>query len=184
METNTYDVVSHSVGQCTCLVIKGQDLYEGDIIKYSQHKGYDLPDFTAHVVYIKEFACFGYFRHDLKRAIPFAIHDELQTDFLDYCEIIGNAYENNNMISNFASESSDPNTVLAPVFWGGFIEDLDEDEILCILHKDFNLDKKLTMGRGLLTEQQNKMVCKGLVIRYDLANNKIEFMLSDGKNWC
>jgi hypothetical protein len=79
---------------------------------------------------------------------------------------------------------TDANTVLAPVFWGGFIDDLDEDEIICILRKDYNCDKELTMGRGLLTEQQNKMVCKGLVIRYDLANNKIEFMLSDGKNWC
>ena len=108
METNTWDVVGHSVGQCTYLVIKGQDLYEGDIIKYSQHKGYALPDFTAHVVYIKELACFGYFRHDLKRPIPFTVHDELQTDFLDYCEIIGNTYENDDMIPKLVSESPDP----------------------------------------------------------------------------
>ena len=55
METNTWDVVGHSVGQCTYLVIKGQDLYEGDIIKYSQHKGYALVDiFQPCVVFNKQ----------------------------------------------------------------------------------------------------------------------------------
>lgn len=98
METNTWDVVGHSVGQCTGLFVKGQHLYEGDIIKYSRHNGYALPDFTAHVLWISEKACFGYFRHDLKRAIPFTVHDELQTDFLDYCEIIGNSYDNPDMM--------------------------------------------------------------------------------------
>lgn len=98
METNTWDVVGHSVGQCTGLFVKEQHLYEGDIIKYSRHNGYALPDFTAHVLWIEERACFGYFRHDLKRAIPFTVHDELQTDFLAYCEIIGNTYDNPDMI--------------------------------------------------------------------------------------
>ena len=69
-------------------------------------------------------------------------------------------------------------------FWFGFINYIDEDEIICILRKDYNCDKELTMGRGLLTEQQNEMVCMGLVIRFDIMNNKIEFMLEDGENWC
>ncbi len=72
----------------------------------------------------------------------------------------------------------------APVFWDGFIEYLDDNEIICRLSKEMNCDKELTISRGLLTRRQNKMAKEGLIIRYDLVNKKIEFMLSDGENWC
>ena len=70
-----------------------------------------------------------------------------------------------------------------PDFWDGYIEDLDEEVIICRLKRDYNLDKRLTMGRRLLSERQNNMTLLGSVIRYDIINKKIEFMLIDG-NWC
>ena len=52
-----------------------------------------------------------------------------------------------------------------PDFWDGYIEDLDEEVIICRLKRDYNLDKRLTMGRRLLSERQNNMTLLGSVIR-------------------
>lgn len=68
-----------------------------------------------------------------------------------------------------------------PDFWIGHIEYLDEHEIICRLRKDYNLDKVLTRSRELLTERQNNMAVLGSVIRYDIVNKKIEFMLAQSK---
>lgn len=73
--------------------------------------------------------------------------------------------------------------MLTPVFWSGWIEEFDDREILCILRKKYNLDKELTMKRRLLSKEQNKMVCEGLIIQYDIANNKIQMMTATN-NWC
>jgi len=108
METITHDVVAHSVSEWTGLLIGNQKLFEGDIFQYQEHKGYLLPSFTAHVVWIEESACFGYQRHDvcdLSQATPFSEHDELQTDFLNYCKIVGNFYDNNDLIPKVKIES-------------------------------------------------------------------------------
>lgn len=109
METNTYDVVAHSVSEWTGLLMNGEKLFEGDIFQHKEHKGYMLPSFNAHVVWIDGSACFGYQRHDnFSRPTPFSEHDELQTDFLNHCKIIGNFYDNGDMIPKEKVESPDP----------------------------------------------------------------------------
>ncbi len=66
----------------------------------------------------------------------------------------------------------------------GWIEHLDNDEIICRLQRDYELDHVLTLGRGLLTPEQDKMVKLGLIVRYDFDKGTIELMLKDGINWC
>jgi hypothetical protein len=66
----------------------------------------------------------------------------------------------------------------------GWIDAFDDSVIECTLRKDYELDEELTFGRGLLTEKQNNMVCRGLVVRYNKQSNSIQFLLEDGVNWC
>lgn len=102
METNTWDVVSHSVGQCTGLKDKnGNWIFEGDILQYTEHKGYCLPSFLAYVVWMDNCACFGYSKADseVSAVIPFNRHDELYEDFLNYCQIVGNDYDNKDLLA-------------------------------------------------------------------------------------
>jgi len=79
---------------------KGKEIYEGDIIKYAQHEGYLLPSFVAPILWVDEYACFGYKTiADIgERDVPFSEHDELQHDFLNYCEVIGDIYSNPNLL--------------------------------------------------------------------------------------
>jgi hypothetical protein len=67
--------------------------------------------------------------------------------------------------------------------WNGYIIEVDEDEIICLLRKDYHEDKELTIGRDLLTEEQNRMIKLGLIMRFDVgAQHTIEFMKED-ENW-
>lgn len=66
----------------------------------------------------------------------------------------------------------------------GWIQSFDDDEIVCLLRKDYELDEELNYGRGLLTPQQNEMVSLGLVLIYNKEKSTIKFMLEDGVNWC
>lgn len=67
--------------------------------------------------------------------------------------------------------------------WNGYIIEVDEDEIICLLRKDYHEDKELTIGRDLLTEEQNRMIKLGLIMRFDVGTqHTIEFMKED-ENW-
>lgn len=83
----------------------GFDIYQGDIIEYTEHENYIMKSFTAEVVYDYSHACFGYKvkipyiedRVDSEKdfyIIPFSSFDEIGYDFLPYCKIIGNVFEN------------------------------------------------------------------------------------------
>ena len=79
-----------------------KEIYEGDIIEYTQHRAYNLERFKAKVVYDNERACFGYLKEN--PVMPnfinsFTETDELEDDFLFYCEVIGNIYENSDLLS-------------------------------------------------------------------------------------
>ena len=93
-------VDSYTTGISICTMVKdrnGNLIYEGDFIKYSQHKGYMLPNFIAEVQWINDSACFGYKRNDVPNwstPTPFVEHDELQNDFLNFVEVVGNIWDN------------------------------------------------------------------------------------------
>ena len=103
-------VDSYTTGISICTMVKdrnGNLIYEGDFIKYSQHKGYMLPNFIAEVQWINDSACFGYKRNDVadwSSPTPFAEHDELQNDFLNFVEVVGNIRDNE--ISELVSQHS------------------------------------------------------------------------------
>jgi hypothetical protein len=90
-------VIPETVCEYTGLNDKnGKMLWEKDILHHKEHKGYLLPDFKAHVLWVDEYACFGYKRLDLpdwNYPTYFTEHDELKSDFLDFSEIIGNIHD-------------------------------------------------------------------------------------------
>jgi uncharacterized phage protein (TIGR01671 family) len=92
-------VFQESIGQYTGLKDKnGKEIYEGDILKYSAHDGYGLFPGRLTIKWIDDSACFGYSHSDQSFSpgyvSPFTEHDELKFDVLSYSEIIGNIYEN------------------------------------------------------------------------------------------
>lgn len=67
----------------------GAELYEGVRFKYTQHPEYMLSSFSGVVVWMKEYACFGYQYEDYyMRIVPFVEHHELKEDFLNHIEIV------------------------------------------------------------------------------------------------
>ena len=66
-----------------------------------------------------------------------------------------------------------------PLFNIGYIRDFNDETIYCLFKREYQLDLELVMSRNDLTKKQNKMVCLGLVVRYDTVNHKIEFMNED-----
>jgi hypothetical protein len=72
-----------------------KELYEGCEFQYTAHKGYNLPNFKAKVVWIKNYACFGYIKYDCTAnpVVHFSEHNELRQDLLDHIEIIKDAFD-------------------------------------------------------------------------------------------
>ena len=83
--------------QFTGFKIKDKDLYEGDILHFTHHKGYNLGSFVAKVIWIQSDGAWGYELNGYEYAFNAA--DEVQHDILDYCEIIGNAFEHPELVS-------------------------------------------------------------------------------------
>ena len=95
LESSFTEIIPETVCQWTTLNDKnGGRLYKGDIFQYRKHDGYFLDDFAGVVkckngsfgfTVIGE-ASTGYFA-------PFSKVDELQEDFLNHIEIIGNIHD-------------------------------------------------------------------------------------------
>ncbi len=88
-------VLKETIGQFTGLIDKnGVEIFEGDIFKYTEHKGYLLSSFTAEVVFRE--GAFSYIKTSgmFDVATPFSEHDELEVDFLSHIEVIGNIHQN------------------------------------------------------------------------------------------
>lgn len=70
----------------------GNPLHEGDRFRYTAHKGYSLPNFEGQIVWIEEYAAFGYKKsgpiHGFAATTPFTAHHELKKDFLSHIERI------------------------------------------------------------------------------------------------
>jgi len=75
------------------------------------------------------------------------------------------------------------NTIIDTDYKLGWIEKLDNDVVICKLRKDYELDDCLAFNRSILSEQQNKLVAEGQIIKFNKNDHTILFMLSDG-NWC
>ena len=90
-----YEVIPETVCQWTILFDKNRTkLYDGDKFQYRKHDGYFLGDFVG-VVKFKD-GCFGFTvigEASTGYFVPFSKFDELQEDFLDHIEIIGNIHD-------------------------------------------------------------------------------------------
>jgi uncharacterized phage protein (TIGR01671 family) len=80
----------------------GKEIYEGDVVKYTEHPDYTLPSFVAEIAWDADYAAFVYLKpvpwepyhvHAL-----FSEHDEILHDVLGHMEVIGNIYENGSLL--------------------------------------------------------------------------------------
>ena len=92
---DAYSVIPETVCQWAGLFDKqGVKIFEGDIFQYRKHDGYLLPDFTGEVLF--RMGCFGYVAtsENMGEAFrSFSEIDELEKDFLDHIEVIGNIHD-------------------------------------------------------------------------------------------
>ena len=95
LENSFTEIIPETIGQFTGLKDKnGVKIFEGDIFQYRKHDGYFLDDF-AWVVKYKN-GSFGFTaigETSTGYLIPFSKFDELQEDFLNHIEIIGNIHD-------------------------------------------------------------------------------------------
>jgi len=97
-----------TIGQFTELTDKnGKRVFEGDVIGYTEHKGYLLKSFYAVVSYKDHAASFAYLKLGLDEngCKQSMIHffneaDEFEEDILPYLEVIGNVYDNPELLSH------------------------------------------------------------------------------------
>lgn len=91
--TNIHEVIPETICQFTGLLDqKKVKIYEGDIFQYHKHDGF--PDFTKEVLFMM--GCFGYVatsKNMVKTFIPFFEIDELEKNFLNHIEVIGNIHD-------------------------------------------------------------------------------------------
>ena len=98
------DVISHcicqiepdTISQFTGLRDKnGTKIYQNEIFIFKKSN----KELIYLVVWMEEKACYGYKSMNTNREIPFARFDELQEDFLNYCEVIGNKFDNSEYLN-------------------------------------------------------------------------------------
>ena len=97
LESSFTEIIPETVCQWTGLTDKnGGRLYKGDIFVYQKHDNYLIDSFIGAVKF--KDGCYGYsvyFKYvkNEKTFTPFSKFDELQEDFLDHIEIIGNIHD-------------------------------------------------------------------------------------------
>lgn len=95
IDLDFYEVISETICQFTTLKDKNDvEIYKDDKFQYHKHEGYFLPDFTGEIIFLD--GCFGYVAtsENMGEAFhSFSEFDELQADFLDHIEVIGNIHD-------------------------------------------------------------------------------------------
>jgi hypothetical protein len=86
-------------------------------------------------------------------------------------------YEGRNAFSKDWLDSLDKD------YWNGYIKSHDNKEVFCILEKDYEISRELTISRDLLTDEQNEMASIGCYVRYDFKTCKIQMMKMSDINW-
>lgn len=61
----------------------------------------------------------------------------------------------------------------------GWIEDISDSKIVCMLRKDNHLDRLIVYPKSELTEQQRDMVCLGLCVSFNLDTEEFKLMNND-----
>lgn len=84
----------------------GVEIFEGDIVEYTKHDGYLMDSFKGEIRFIQSYACFGYLKLGLNKygfdhvvIHPFSEHDEFEIDVLPYFKIVGNIFDNSEIIN-------------------------------------------------------------------------------------
>lgn len=89
-----YEIEPDTISQFTGLKDKKcTKIYHNEIFRFKKGN----KDLIYLVVWIEEKACFGYKLISKSKYIyefPFTFYDEIQEDFLNYCEVIGNKFDN------------------------------------------------------------------------------------------
>lgn len=75
-----------------------KEIYEGDVVKYTKHKSYLLADFIGEVKWWKS-GCWDFFTTAGYPRIGIQTAHELERDILSHIEIIGNLYENPELLA-------------------------------------------------------------------------------------
>lgn len=87
------EVIEKTIGQFTGFKDKnGNEIFELDIINFQKHKGYNLNSFVAKVIWCESDGAWGYEINGYEYL--FCSADELQHDILNHCQIIGNVFDN------------------------------------------------------------------------------------------
>lgn len=103
--TNDYPCVTKviDVMQYTGLKDKnGKEIYEGDVLQFTERPKYLLKTGKMLVCWNENYGCYGYkYEHSVNKEhiIPFVTHDELKEDVLNHCEVIGNIYQNPELLT-------------------------------------------------------------------------------------
>lgn len=64
----------------------------------------------------------------------------------------------------------------------GWVEDIQNDKVFCILRKDYRLDNLLTLHINNLTTEQKKLLSLGVQVKFNLNDGKLEFLTPE-LNW-
>lgn len=67
-------------------------------------------------------------------------------------------------------------------FRTGHITDIEENDIICLLKKDFHTDILLTYPKSMIRDVQKQYMIKGYYVQYDFENEKLRFAV-DEKNF-
>jgi len=57
----------------------------------------------------------------------------------------------------------------------GFIKNIDEDALICVLRHKGELDEEVIIDRGLLSDEQNAVIQDGHLVRYNKRSAMILF---------
>lgn len=97
------EVEAETIGQYTGLKDKiGKEIYEGDIVKRHEHS---IKSENCHVMssigQIKFLdGAFGFYKEKGNMYLFNSLHDELEYEELNYYEVIGNIYENSDLLKD------------------------------------------------------------------------------------
>jgi uncharacterized phage protein (TIGR01671 family) len=98
---DNFEIEPETISQFTGLKDKnGTKIYHNDFLHFKKKNKYIDWDEIVLVIWCDEYAGFAYqLMSNKKRIFPFTYHDEIQEDFLNYCDVIGNKFDNSEYLN-------------------------------------------------------------------------------------